>query len=168
MRDVGRHRPSDCGRLGTLALHGFASGSQSVEVCGERRRSLSGLAQARRSLRCRPSRCASQLRLREACIATLARRAFVHETRFRVVAFVGCRLRLAAQWRHRQVDTLMVACRVPPLAAPSIAAATGTLEAPPNPALKRTRRERASLGLGGVRPFAALVARLPARRLALR
>jgi len=48
------------------------------------------------------------------------------------------------------------------------AAARGTFEAWPNPALKRTRRKRASFGLGGVRPFAALVARLPARRLALR
>jgi hypothetical protein len=66
------------------------------------------------------------------------------------------------------VEALLVAGSVHPAFSASGAAARGTLEALPNPALKRTRRKRASVGVSGVQPFAALVARLPARRLALR
>jgi len=62
----------------------------------------------------------------------------------------------------------MVACRVPLLARSIVATPSGSLEARPNPALKRTRRERASFGGVGMHGFAALVARLLARRLALR
>jgi hypothetical protein len=97
-----------------------------------------------------------------------ARRAFVHGIPFGVGAFVARGLRLAAQWAHRQVETLLVAGSVHLAFSASSTDACGTFEAWPNPALKRTRRKRASFGVGGEQPFAALVARLPARRLALR
>jgi hypothetical protein len=66
------------------------------------------------------------------------------------------------------VEALLVAGPVHLAFLGSGAAARGMLEALPNPALKRTRRKRASFLVVGAQGFAALVAPLPARRLALR